>query len=181
MLDTVDDGYTLLAQVQLSRGESTRAVASARRALELHPNADQINAILGAALLQNGDYLAGLQSVKRAIRLNPRAPSIWWTFMAMANIMAERYNEAVDLLERVRSDNPDNLVARVLLAVIWEASEEGVGVNHHDEATAVVDEILRVNPDLTAERAMRLLPAGDFLGPQAISRNTGWLRSAGLP
>jgi adenylate cyclase len=175
------EGYSLLAQVHLSREESTQAVAAARRAVELHPNADHTNAILGAALLQDGDYLAGLQSVKRAIRLNPRAPSIWWTFMAMANIMAERHNEAVDLLERVRSDNPDNLIARVLLAAIWEASEETVGVNHHDEATAVVQEILQVNPDLTAELGMRLIPTGDLLGPQEISRFTGWLRSAGLP
>ncbi len=101
--------------------------------------------------------------------------------MAMANIMAERYNEAGDLLERVRSDNPDDLISRVLLAILWEGWEEQVGVNHHDEATAVVDEILRVNPDLTAELAMRVIPAGDLLGPQEIPRLTGWLRSAGLP
>jgi adenylate cyclase len=175
------EGYSLLAQVHLSRNESTQAVAAARRAVELHPNADHTNAILGAALLQDGDYLAGLQSVKRAIRLNPRAPSIWWTFMALANIMAERHNEAAELLERVRSDNPDNLIARVVLAAILEASEEAVGVNHHDEATVVVQEILRVNPDLTAELGMRLIPAGDLFGPQEISRNIEWLRRAGLP
>ncbi len=132
-------------------------------------------------MFQNSDYLAGLQSVKRAIRLNPRAPSIWWTFMAMANLMAERYNEAGDLLLRVRSDNPDDVISRVLLAILWEGSEEMGGVNHHDEATVVVDEILRVNPDLTAQLAMRLIPAGDFLGPQEISQLTRWLRSAGLP
>ena len=173
------DAYTLMAQTHLSRGESLQAVAAARRGHELHPSADHTNAILGVSLLQNGEYLSGLQSIQRALRLNPRAPSVFWTFMAFANILAERYEDAVVLLERVRAAGPDDVVARVVLVMIYEGSEEAGHANHHAEAVAVAQEIKRINPNLTAEQAVGLILAGDLV-PE-LGRGVAWLQRAGLP
>ncbi len=47
----------------------------------------------------------------------------------------------------------------------------------HEEARALAQEILRVNPDLTAESATELVLAFGFDRDEAI----GNLRSAGLP
>ena len=175
------ESFMLMAQTHLYRTEPLQAVAAARRAYELHPNSDHINATLGASLLQNGEYLAGLQSIKRALRLNPRAPSIFWTLMAFANILAERYEDAVVLLERIRAASPDDVMARVVLAMIYEGSGDMGKTAHHTQAVAVVQEIRRINPDLTAEQAVGLIPAGDLVPLLKTRAVVTWLQRAGMP
>ncbi len=51
------------------------------------------------------------------------------------------------------------------------------GEGRHEEARALAQEILRVNPDLTAESATELIPALGLDRDETI----GNLRSAGLP
>ena len=71
-------------------------------------------------------------------------------------------------------------MARVVLAMIYEASKEQGHADHHAEAVAVVREIRGINPELTAEQAVRMIPAGDLLeelGPRGVA----WLQRAGLP
>lgn len=65
----------------------------------------------------------------------------------------------------------DNLACRAALAAYYE--QEG----RHDEARAVVGEIQRVRPDLTADEAMEIVPG---LG-RIMSSGADSLRKAGLP
>jgi len=82
----------------------------------------------------------------------------------------------------VRVAGPDNLIARIALAMVYEASEEKGGWDHHVEATVVVKEVLEVNPALTAEQAMLLLPIGDAaLAAPDRTAIVGYLRRAGFP
>jgi AraC-like DNA-binding protein len=63
------------------------------------------------------------------------------------------------------------ITARIPLAVLYES--EG----RHEEARALAQEILRVNPDLTAESATEVAQVAGFDTDEAIDN----LRSAGLP
>ncbi len=73
------------------------------------------------------------------------------------------------MYEQARAASPDLILARVPLAAIYES--EG----RHEEARAVVQEILRVNPDFTADHAAQLYAGAAT--PERIKA----LRSAGLP
>ena len=73
------------------------------------------------------------------------------------------------MYERARVANPDLITARIPLAALYES--EG----RHEEARAAVQEILRVNPDFTADHAAQL--SRGWLTPERIKA----LRSAGLP
>ena len=91
--------------------------------------------------------------------------------MAYVNFGAGRTEKAVELWERDRAANTDAILARIPLAALYES--EG----RHEEARALAQEILRVNPDLTAESATELARAGGFDTDDAIDH----LRRAGLP
>ncbi len=73
--------------------------------------------------------------------------------------------------EQARAANTDMILARIPLAALYES--EG----RHEEARALAQEILRVNPDLTAESATELALRLGFDRDEAIDN----LRSAGLP
>jgi tetratricopeptide (TPR) repeat protein len=105
------------------------------------------------------------------MRLNPRGTPLVWVLAGFVNQAAGRTEKAVELFERVRVANPDMIGARILLAVIYEA--EG----RHDEAHAVTREILRVNPQLTAQAAIQLMP---LLDPDSAHEFADNLRKAGL-
>ncbi len=77
----------------------------------------------------------------------------------------------MELWEQARAANTDLIVARIPLAALYES--EG----RHEEARALAQEILRVNPDLTAESATELALGLGFDRDDAIDN----LRSAGLP
>ncbi len=64
--------------------------------------------------------------------------------------MAGRTQEAVEMFEQARVANPDLIGARIPLAAIYES--EG----RHEEARAVAQEILRVNPHFTADHAAQV-------------------------
>ncbi len=110
-----------------------------------------------------------MQSIHRALRLNPSPPPAFWIMVAYVNLRAGRPPEAVELIEQARAASPDRSAARAALAGIDES--EG----RHEEARAVVQEILRVNPDFTADHAAQLFARA------STPEQTQALRSAGLP
>ena len=96
--------------------------------------------------------------------------------VAYVNFVAGRSEEGVDFLERARAASPDSLIPRVALAAYYE--REG----QHAKAAAVVQEILRVVPDLTAERAMELIPGlASTASSGELAQYRDNLRKAGLP
>ncbi len=65
--------------------------------------------------------------------------------------------------------------------LLYEGSDDQGGPDRHEDATAVAQEILDVNPNITAELALGLIRAGDYLSPTRIAQATENLRKAGLP
>jgi Flp pilus assembly protein TadD len=169
-------GYNTLGWVHLLRGNSVEALAWADRAIERAPNVENPHALRSLALVQQRRMLEATASMRRALRLSPRAPTWLLGVVAIVNLAAGRTDDAIDLMERVRSANRDMLWVRTVLAVYYE--QEG----RHDEAVAAVAEIKRIRPDLTAEEAMEIVSALEQVpgfGDQA--QLLGDLRRAGLP
>jgi adenylate cyclase len=164
-------GHLTLAWVNFLRGNFSEAVAGADQAIKRGPSVPWAHMLRGLALSQQGRLLEASRSIRRAYRIAPRAPPALLLSAALVNLTAGRVEDAVELLEQVRSANRDNLLSRIVLAAYYE--HEG----QHDEATATVGEIKRVRPDLTASEAMEIVP-----GLQRImSSGLAELRKAGLP
>jgi adenylate cyclase len=168
-------GHLTLAYVNLFRGRLPEAIAAAERSIELAPNFEWPHAIRGMALAEDGRFVEATRSIKQALRINPRSPTGLLMFVAYVNFGAGRRREAVELLEQVRAANPDDIVSRVGLAVVYE--QEG----RHEDASAAVREILLVTPDLTVERAMKLIPRWEsILSAQEFAQVPDNLGKAGL-
>ncbi|MEE8474835.1 MAG: tetratricopeptide repeat protein [Myxococcota bacterium] len=163
--------HVISSYVHLYRGRLAEALVAAERAVELAPNIEFPHLALGVVLVRQGRVVAALQSVARAMRLNPKASLGMQGLVANVNFAAGRTEKAVQLWEQVRAANTDLITARIPLAVLYESA------GRHEEARTLAQEILRVNPDLTAESATELVLAFGFDRDDAI----GNLRRAGLP
>ena len=164
-------GHVALSLVHVTQGRLAEALVAAERAVEFAPNLEFPHTALGLALARQGRFVAALQSVARAMRLNPRAASGARVVVANVNFAAGRTEQAVELWEQARVANSDLILARIPLAALYESA------GRHEEARALAQEILRVNPDLTAESATELALGWGFAPDDAIDN----LRSAGLP
>ena len=109
-----------------------------------------------------------IRSANRASRLDPLAPER--TAIAHLNYQVGRTGEAVKIWEKARATNPRNIIALSGLA-------ESRG--RHAEAEVMVQEILQVNPALTAELAVGLPALRALLDEKSRDQLRDQLRSAG--
>ncbi len=165
----VDKAAGLAAQ-----GRVEEARVHAERAVEVDPNWDVPHTFLAYIQVLSGDPLGALQSTRKALRRNPKISGGDLLAIADINLLAGRTEVAREIYERIRADNPDMIVARLQLAVLYE------GQGRADQARTLVEESLRVNPDLTAEAVVSARsPALADAEERAALRES--LRRAGLP
>ena len=161
-----------LGASSLFRGRTADAIEHLEKAIELAPNFEAPYLFLAVAQVQEGMPLAAVQSARRALRLNPRAPVLYQGPLALANMQAGRTQEAIGIWERIRAANPDSTLSRIALADHYE------GMGRHEDARVIAREILRINPDLTAEQVAQAY--GRLRGGELAHLEEN-MRSAGLP
>jgi adenylate cyclase len=109
-------------------------------------------------------------NAKRAMRLNPHHPEWYLVALGYAAYHGGLYDEAIAALRRVTSQTV--LEAPLYLALSYAE------LGRRNEADAAVKELLRIEPDFSAERQAD----GDvFRGEAIISHFIGSVRKAGLP
>ena len=115
-----------------------------------------------------------IRSLDRALRPNPRHPEFYWMLAGFVHQRTGRPDIARELFERIRETNPDMVPPR--LALVLRHVEHG----ELEPARVLVDEILAINPDLTAELALRIYAPAQREPSSAERTLAGW-RAAGLP
>ena len=163
------------AIVLLTMGRAAESRALAERAVELDPNWDVPHTILAYARALTGDPLGALRSMNRALRRNPKLPAGDLQAIADINLLVGRTEIARGLYERIRASNPDLIFARLTLADLYESQ------GRHDEAQTLVREILRINPELTADLVVGSRLVAGFLDPDQKAELRDRLHRAGLP
>jgi adenylate cyclase len=168
--------HLIVGIVNFYRDSTREAIAAVETAIELNPNFEVSHAALGMMLARDGQITQAAEAIRRALRLNPLAPSTVLMSVAYVNFAAGRRQEAETLLERVRRAIPDNLPVRVSLAAAYEYG------GRHEEARIAAQEILRVNPDFTAEIGTHMFPGLEqIFQPEDAAHFGDNLRKAGLP
>ena len=109
------------------------------------------------------------------MRLDPRGPGPEKTAVGYLNYRVGRTEEALGIWELARAESANAIIARIGLAGVYESR------GRHAEARTVVQEMLRVNPDLTAELALGIPMMRFVFDPETSSQFLDQLRNAGLP
>jgi len=168
--------HGMLGITDLMQGNWRQAVKHLDRSIALDPCLTWPHAMRGMALAEGHQRLESSRSIKRALRLDPNPPPGLLMALAYINYSAGRKTEAMNLLEKVRQDKPDNLLCRVGLTAYHQ--REGNQAYAHQLA----QEMLKINPDIYVEAAMALIPSLERIHPKwEFVRYADDLAAAGLP
>jgi adenylate cyclase len=152
--------------------QHARAMAEARAALSCDPNFALAYSLLGQVLYYSGRATEALEPLATAFRLDPnneQDPHLH--YLAQAYFCIGRYGDAAAVLKRRIVRKPDTDISRVLLASCYGH------LGYAEEARALWQEALRINPNYSLERRRRVLPYKD---PADFERVVAGLRKAGL-
>ncbi len=164
--------YVVLAAIAGAEGDHDKALQLAKRAILLSPNLAQAHLIAASSLLQQGEHIAAISFWRQGLRLTPRTPAWMLHPFASLHYMLGDQVQAIHLWQRARQENPDLIAPRLLL--LETHREDGDST----KSKTLVDEILRTNPELSADTAVHEL-AG-FLDPEAQDGMVALLRAQGL-
>jgi tetratricopeptide (TPR) repeat protein len=165
-------GYMFLGNLRQLQGKHDKAVALREKAVALAPNDFQTNWGLGAVLYKSGQPERAIEVLEHAERLSPHHPAALMWSLAMAQLAAGRYEEAVATGKRGIARTPNHPYPRFIQAAAFAA------LGRMDEARAEAEELLRIKPDFTVSAWK---PTQPFKDKAIVDRWGELLVSAGLP
>jgi adenylate cyclase len=148
------------------------ALEQLERAHELRPMCSGPKAFLGYGQMYCGQWERAVQNANDAVELNPMYP-LWYRYLSgAARHFGERNDEALPILQNVKSANPRLIPAR--LAMIGTE----VALGRKEEAAAEAAAILKDRPDFSVRKFGVTQP---FRDKARRERYLDSLRAAGLP
>jgi adenylate cyclase len=109
--------HRILAQVFLTRGDLRRSLHHQERALFLNPNDDRSVCSMGEILTFAGRAKEAEQWVRQSLRLNPYHPQRYWTHLARTLLHLERFDEALEILDKIGRPRTDDLVYSTVASI----------------------------------------------------------------
>lgn len=168
--------HAILGVVEVVQGNWRQAIEHEDRAIALEPSVTWPHALRGIALAQGRKPLEASRSIRRALRLDPHPPHGLLMALAYINYGAGRKTEAVELMETVRRENADNILVRVALAAYHQREGDPA------YARELSAQVLEINPEMTIELGMELIPALEKIHPKSeFVRYADDLAMTGLP
>lgn len=120
--------HRVLAQVSLDRGNLSKAMRHQERALFLNPNDDRIVNAMGELLVFTGRAEEAENWIRKSMQLNPYHPQRYLTHLVRALYHQGRYDEALDVLDRIEQPRKDDLSYRAASLAQSGRSEEAAAV-----------------------------------------------------
>ncbi len=142
--------YTLLPQYTAvpRREANPRALAAARRALELDGRLAEAHAAIGYGALRDWDLVGAEREFQEALRLNPNHATSHQWYSILLGMFGKR-DEAVVEIRKALALDP-------LSAVIQKDLGEHLNLaGRYDEALAEVDKSLKLSPDFVSAYGLR--------------------------
>jgi TolB-like protein len=147
------------------------------RSLQANPNSPMALTITGWVECGTGSPAKGFELIGRARRLSPRDPRDWFmsTGMAIACTFDEKYSEAVVWGEKALIQN------RRFAPALRQLAFALVMTGQLERAKEIVQELLRIEPDLSISRLRLRVPFGVDSSNQYWQSFSHALFLAGLP
>jgi TolB-like protein/Tfp pilus assembly protein PilF len=169
--DTFAEAHGLLGFLYSMERQHDKAVAQAEKAVVLNPNSAFAHLILGKTLFFAGRLEESIPEYKKAIRLNPIPPNIYLWSLGLSYAYTGQYDEAITWCEKAVSQEPDSLMARIMMAVVYSLSGRA------EEARAEAAEVLRIQPKFSLEQFAKRVT---YKNQNDREQLLGALRKAGL-
>jgi len=163
--------HGVLGQLYTMLRQHERGIAEAQKAVDLDPSSSRAYFALAFTLNFAGRHEEAVPHFERAIRLNPFGPPNFWHHMAMAYGQTGQYDKAIAALKRTLQREPKDVLSYIILTGTY------VRAGREEEARATAAEILKIDPNFSAERQAATLPWKD---PAKNEQALAVLRKAGL-
>jgi adenylate cyclase len=163
--------YGLLGQYFTMLRQHEKGIAEAQKAVDLDPSSSRAHFALAFSLNFAGRYEEAIPHFEKAIRLNPFGPPNFWHHLAIAYQQTEQYDKAIAALKRTLRVEPRDVLAYVILTSTY------MRAGREEEGRATAAEILKIDPNFSAERMAATTPWKD---PAKNERTLALLRKAGL-
>jgi tetratricopeptide (TPR) repeat protein len=128
---------TELGSLELRAGDSDRAEAALRRAVDAEPSAERLE-LLGTALARQGRHDDALASLRAALELEP-ARATAWNLAGEAFLATGRIPAALDAFARAARHRPGLAAAHCNLGLAL------AGLGRHREAVVALEQALRLD------------------------------------
>src|SRR5262245_3995586 len=147
--------YLALGFVYLWEKQHGQAIAETEKSITLDPNFAEGYAALGDILNYAGRPGEAIELLEKAMHLDPYYPVAYLFNLGRAHYLLRQYEEAIAVLKRVLTRNPDHASTYGYLGAIY--SELG----RLEEARDQMAEALRLNPAYSLSVARQRLPYKD--------------------
>jgi adenylate cyclase len=172
MDDSLPEAHRILGDIYLYRKDLGWARKEIEKAIALDPNYADGLAGLGEVLIWAGEHDKGIALVKKAMQLNPHHHAWYFYILGVAYASKERYEDAIEILDRALIRNPDFLPTHLVLAILYGAT------GRKEECQSAVVKILRISPGFSLKLVREMIPLTD---QTTVDNIIEILRIAGLP
>jgi adenylate cyclase len=170
--NSLGDAHAWLGILYVWTKQSEKGMPELEKAVELYPNAADIQSYLAAGLLYSDELDKAILVQKKAIRLNPMSPS--WYFNNLAAMYRSKgdFKEALVWGERAVKQDPEYIIGNVHLCSVYYL------LGREEDAHLQAKKVLKLNPNFSLKKLERTLP---YKNPEVKKQYIDALRNAGLP
>ena len=169
--DTFAEAHGWLGFLYSITKQYDKGIAQAEKAVTLNPNSAESHYRLGKTLGLAGRWEESIPEYKKAMRLNPILPNMYLWSLGQSYWGMGQYDEAIPWGEKAVQQEPNSLLARVWMAVIYVFSER------EEEARAEAAEVLKINAKFSVQKYEK---RASFKKREDNERFISALRKAGL-
>jgi TolB-like protein/class 3 adenylate cyclase/Tfp pilus assembly protein PilF len=170
--DNEPQAHFALAVILLWHRQHDRALAEAERCIALLPNFAHAHLAKAHILAYMGDGHRAIETLDAYRQLDPRYPAIALYFLAEAQTLLGRHEDAIASLRERLARDPNSETSHALLASCYGH------LGRLEEARAAWNEVMRLAPGFSIEHRRQILP---FKDPAIFERRVDGLRKAGIP
>jgi adenylate cyclase len=170
--DTYAEAHGLLGFLYSMTKRHDKAIAQAEKAVSLNPNSAGAHFFVGKTLSFAGRWEESIPEYKKAIRLDPIPPNNCLWSLGLSYAYTEQYEEAIKWCEKAVHQEPNDLLARLMMTVVYSLSDRD------KDAQAEAAEVLRIQPKFTLDKFKKKLT---YKREVDRERFLGALHKAGIP
>jgi adenylate cyclase len=143
--ETLAEAHGVLGFIYSMNRQYDKGIAEAEKAVALNPNSAESHVRLGKTLSFAGRWEESIPEYKKAIRLDPIPPQLYLWSLGLSYAYTEQYDEAIEWCEKAVRQEPDDLLARVMMAAVYSLSGQ------HEAARVQAAEVVRIQPKFSVK------------------------------